>query len=131
MEANRDANSITTTALLSIDCTPIADLQKQNRYSGSTRCLVLIVENISKGMIYISIFNCHKGTVAPPVRKMDPWQLPRTKEQQAKINTIENEIIDIVNKSNITNDEFRIILHDLEKTEKDPIIKLNKRLIIE
>lgn len=65
--------------------------------------------------------------MVPPVKKIDPWRLPRSKDEQAKLNDIENEIIDIINKSNITNDELRIILHDLEEAEKDPIVKLNKR----
>ena len=78
-------------------------------------------------MIYISIFSYNKEDMVPPVKKIDPWRLPRSKDEQAKINAIENEIIDVVNKSNITNDEFQIILHDLEKAEKNPIIKLSKR----
>lgn len=78
-------------------------------------------------MIYISIFSYNKEDMVPPVKKIDPWRLPRSKDEQTKLNDIENEIIDIINKSNITNDEFRIILHDLEEAEKDPIVKLNKR----
>lgn len=78
-------------------------------------------------MIYISIFSYNKEDMVPPVKKIDPWRLPRSKDEQAKLNDIENEIIDIINKSNITNDELRIILHDLEEAEKDPIVKLNKR----
>lgn len=78
-------------------------------------------------MIYISIFSYNKEDMVPPVKKIDPWRLPRSKDEQAKLNDIENEIIDIINKSNITNDELRIIFHDLEEAEKDPIVKLNKR----
>lgn len=78
-------------------------------------------------MINIAIFSYNREEMVPPVKKIDPWRLPRTNEEKEKLNAIENEIIDIINKSNITNDEFKIILHDLEKAEKDPIIKLSKR----
>ena len=78
-------------------------------------------------MICIAIFTYNKEDMVPPTTKIDPWRLPRSKDEQAKLNDIENEIIDIINKSNITNDEFRIMLHDLEEAEKDSIVKLNKR----
>ena len=85
---------------------------------------------MNNGVIYISIFTCNREEVIPPVRKTDPWRLPRSKDEQVKLNDIENAIIDIINKNNITNAEFRIILHDLEEVEKDPIVKLKKRPIV-
>ena len=53
----------------------------------------------------------------------------KTPQDYARIKEVENKIIDIINESELKTSDFDILIANLQRKERDPVLKLMKNNI--
>lgn len=75
-------------------------------------------------MIFMFTFSYEKNDVENI--KTKPVKTP---QDYARIKEVENKIIDIINESELKTSDFDILIANLQRKERDPVLKLMKNNI--